>query len=327
MVVLYLIGAAISGDTQGFAAAGADLPGSMLVFFFLGLSALAVARLSTIWEAGRPDERGQVPGRAWLALVVGIAGGILLLASMMAGLAAADIAKYLLIALRPLMPVVEMLFVVVFFVAGLIVRVLVAILTQLPRRPPHEIAQPPTVIDDLLRRLREFEVNRQFVEGARWGMALLLLALLLIGMAVTIVLIRRRERKRDDDERESVWSTRDALAELTGWLRRLWVRRLAQDAPPPEVNAIRLIYRALLDLGATLGAPRKTWATPREHLSPLGGALPAVRSEIESLTAAYERVRYGRWRPTASDVRAAEAALVRVRATRGPAASSEERSG
>jgi hypothetical protein len=229
------------------------------------------------------------------------------------------------------------LFVVLFFVASLIVRVLIAILTQLPRQQPRDIGQPTTVIDDLLRRLREFEVNRQFVESARWGMALALLALLIIGMAVTIVLIRRREQKKDDDERESVWSARDALAGLTGLLRRLRLRRrTGGEALLPEVNAVRLIYRALLETGATLGAPRRTWATPREHLPALRGALPEADTEVESLTWAYERVRYGRWRPTRDDVRAAEAALERAKATlppgagapgsREPTASSEERS-
>ncbi len=321
MVVLYLIAVAVYADTQGFAAAGPDLPSSMLAFFFLGLSALALARLSTIWETGRPEERAQVPGRAWLLLVIGVVGSIMLVASTMAGLAAADISKYLVLALRPLMPVVEVVFVVLFFIASLIVRVLIAILAQLPQRQPREIGQPTTVIDDLLRRLRELEVNRQFVESARWGMALALLALLIIGMAVTIVLIRRRERKQDEDERESVWSARDALAALAGLLGGLRLRRAtAGEAPGPEVSAIRRIYRTLLEMGASLGAPRKTWATPREHLPPLHGALPEAGPEVESLTWTYERVRYGRWRPTRDDVRAAEAALERARATVPPGA-------
>jgi hypothetical protein len=184
----------------------------------------------------------------------------------------------LVLALRPLMPVVEALFVVLFFVASLIVRVLIAVLSHLPRREPQQIGQPTTVIDDLLRRLREFEVNRQFVESARWGMTLALLALLVLGMAITIVLIRRRERKQDEDERESVWSARDALSALTGLLSGLRIRRApGPEAPPPEVSAIRRIYRALLEIGSAHGAPRKLWATPREYLPPLRGAPPRPR--------------------------------------------------
>ena len=326
MIVLYLVAVAVYADTQGVAAAGPDLPGSMLAFFFLGLSALALSRLATIWDTGRPDERAQVPGRAWLLLVIGVVGSIMLIASTMAGLAAADVSKYLVLALQPLMPVVEAVFVVVFFVASLIVRVLITVLSHLPRREPQPIGQPTTVIDDLLRRLREFEVNRQFVESARWGMALALLALLILGMAITIVLMRRRERKQDEDERESVWSAREALSALTGLLSGLRIRRApGPEAPPPEVSAMRRIYRALLEIGSGQGAPRKLWATPREHLPPLRGALPEAGAEIESLTWTYERVRYGRWRPTRDDVRAAEAALERARAT-VPTASSEGRS-
>ncbi len=328
MIVVYLIAAAIYGDTRGFVAAGPDLPGSMLAFFFLGLSALALARLSTIWEAGRPDERAQVPGRAWLLLVIGVVGSIMLAASTMAGLAAADVSKYLVLALRPLLPLVEAIFLVLFFVASLIVRVLIAVLTHLPWRQPQDVRQPPTtVIDDLLRRLRELEVNPQLVESARWGMVVALLALLIIGMAVTIVLIRRRERKKDDDERESVWSAREALAGLAGLLRRLRLRRPPGDERPlPEVNAIRMLYRELLRVGAALGASRKAWATPREHLPHLRGALPEAGADSESLTWAYERARYGRWRPTREDVRAAEAAMARVKTALPPTAFSEERS-
>jgi hypothetical protein len=336
MIVVYLVAVAVYADSQGFTAAGPDLPGSMLAFFFLGLSALALSRLATIWDAGRPDERAQVPGRAWLLLVVGVVGSIMLVASTMAGLAAADVSKYLVIALRPLMPVIEAIFVVLFFVASVIVRVLIAVLSHLPQREPQQIGQPTTVIDDLLRRLREFEVNRQVVEGARWGMAIALLVLLIIGMAVTIVLIRRRERKQDEDERESVWSARDVLAALTGLIGGLRIRRApGAEAPPREVNAIRRIYRTLLEVGSAQGAPRKVWATPREHLTPLRGALPQAAAEVESLTWTYERVRYGRWRPTQEDVNTAEAALERARATvptadetgpGAPTASSEGRS-
>lgn len=334
MIVLYVIAAAIYEDTRGFQAAGPELPGSMFAFFFLGLSALALARLATIWDRGRPEERSQVPGRAWLLLVVGVVSMILLAASTMAGLAAADVSKYFVVALRPLLPVLEFVFIVLFFVAGLIVRVAIAILSRIPRRDVGDVQTAPTFFDDLLRRLREIEVNPQVIEGARWGMVVALLALLIIGMAVTIVLLRRRERKKDDDEHESVWSVRDVLAGLVGRLLRLRRRRSpGHERPIPEATAIRRIYRELLRLGAGLGAPRPVWATPHEHAPRLRDALPNATGDVGALTWVYERVRYGGWRPNASDVREAEAALERAKATvaapadsGGPTSSSGERS-
>ncbi|MBI3997964.1 MAG: DUF4129 domain-containing protein [Armatimonadetes bacterium] len=322
MIVFYLVAAAIYADTRGFQAAGPDLPASMLVFFFLGLSALALARLAAIWDVGRAEERAQVPGRAWMLLVVGVVGLILLSASAMAGLAAADVTRYLVIALRPLLPLVEIVFIVLFFIAGLLVRVIIAVLSHLPRRELPEVGPPPSFIDDLLRRLREIEMDPQVVEGARWGMVAAFLAVLILGMAVTIVLMRRKERKKDEDERESVWSVRDLLAGLAGLLPRPRFRRPQRERSVREAGAIRRIYRELLQVGAGLGAPRPAWATPREHGPRLQGALPGAVSEVEALTWAYERVRYGRWRPAPADVRDAEAALERVKAAAepGPAA-------
>ncbi|MGH8630472.1 MAG: DUF4129 domain-containing protein, partial [Burkholderiales bacterium] len=315
-------------DAQGFIAAGADLPGLIVAFFFIGLTSLALARLATIWDRGRQEERAQVPGSAWLLLVVGVVGLILFAASAMAGLAAADVSDYLVLPLRPLLPLLELVFLVMFFIAGIIVRILIAILSRIPRREMPETQPPPTFFDDLLRRLREIEMNPQVVEGARWGMVAALLVLLLFGMALAIVLVRKRERKADDDEHESVWSTRAWLAGLGDLLPKFGGgAALAGERPTPEVRAIRRIYRELLRLGAGLGAPRSSWATPREHEPRMRDVFAQAVPEVEALRWAYERVRYGRWRPAPAEVRDAEGMLEKVKATVLPAtASSEERS-
>ncbi|MDI6772444.1 MAG: DUF4129 domain-containing protein [bacterium] len=316
MVVVYLLAAAVYADTRGFAAAGPEMPPTMLAFFFLGLSALALARLAAIWERSRPDERSQIPARAWVLLITGVVGLIMLAAGMMAGMATADVFKYLGVVLRPLIPVVEALFVVLFVVAGLVVRVLIAILSRLPRREVPDIGPAPTVFDDLLRRLRELEMHPHVVSGARWGMVLAVIAILVAGMTLAVVLRRRRERRPDEDDHESVWSVREMLRGLAGRLPRLGRRQEDDDGPSaPAVGAIRRIYRELLGLGAGLGAPRYAWATPREHEPRLREVLPGSVAEVELLTAAYERVRYGTWRPAAVEVREAEEALERAKAS------------
>ena len=326
MVVAYLVAAAIYPDAQGFVAVGPDLPVLIVAFFFIGLTALALARLATIWDRGRQEERSQVPGSAWVLLVVGVVGLILFGASAMAGLAAADVTNYLVLPLRPLLPVLELVFLVMFFIAGIIVRVLIAILSRIPRRDVPETQPPPTFFDDLLRRLREIDMNPQVVEGARWGMVAALLALLLLGMALAIVFVRRRERKKDDDEHESVWSTRAWLAGFGDLLPRFGAS-VGEERQASEVRAIRRLYLELLRLGARLGAPRIEWATPREHEPRLQDVLSQAVPEVEALRWAYERVRYGTWRPRVAEVQDAEATLDRIKATAPPAtASSEERS-
>lgn len=328
MIVAYLAATVVYADSRGFEAAGAEMPPMMLTFFFLGLSALALARLAEIWEQSRPDERSQIPGWAWVLLIAGVVGLMMLAAGMMAGMATADVFRYLGVLLQPLMPVIEAVFVVLFVIAGVIVRVLIAILSRLPRREIPEIGPAPTVFDDLIRRLREIEVHPQVVSGARWGMVLAVVAILVAGMVLTIVLRRRRVRRPDEDDHESVWSVREVLRGMVNWLPRLGRRREDDDGPTaPSVGAIRRIYRDLLGLGAALGAPRHFWATPREHEPRLRGVLPEANAEVQLLTARYEQARYGTWRPTAADVREAEEALARVRAAgTEPQASSEERS-
>lgn len=317
-IVLYFVAAAIYPEARGFQAAGAALPGTLPAFFFLGLSALAIARLGTIWDRGRPDERAHFPARAWLLVITGMVGLILLAASTTAGLAAADVSTYLGLALRPLLPVLEVLFLVLFFIAGIIVRVLLAVLSRLPRRDLPEMRTPPSAFDDLLRRLRELEVHPQLIEGVRWGMVLAVLLVLVAGMALTIVLMRRRERTPDEDERESVWSAREVLRGMAGLVSR-WRRRTRDEETAGPAGAIRRIYREVLRLGADLGAPRPAWATPREHMPRLCDVLVGAADEVTWLTTAYERARYSAWHPGAAEVRAAEEALGRARAAVLPA--------
>ncbi len=317
-IVLYFLAAAVYSGSRGFAAAGPVLPGSLPAFFFLGLSALALARLALIWDRGQPDERAHFPARAWVLLTIGIVGLILLAASLSAGLAAADVMTYLGMALRPLLPLIEVLFVALFFVAEIIVRVIIAILSRIPRRDVPEITPPSTVFDDLLRRLREINVHPQVVEGARWSMVAAVALLLVVGMALTIVLMRRRERKPDDDEHESVWSAQALLSGLRGLLPRIRARRDPGDAAGPAAGRIRRIYRDLLRLGAAVGAPRHPSATPHEHAPRLREVLSGAADDVGALTDAYERVRYGGWHPPAVEVRAAESALRRIRDAAGP---------
>ncbi|MDQ7859873.1 MAG: DUF4129 domain-containing protein [Armatimonadota bacterium] len=320
MIVLYFLGAIVYGDSRAFAAAGGTLPASMPAFFFLGLSALALARLSLIWDRGRLDERARFPARAWTLLIVGVVGLILLAASMSAGLAAADVATYVGIALQPLLPLVEAVFIVLLFFAQILARIIVAVLSRLPRLGPRGDEIPPAaVFDDLLRRLRELQVAPTVIEGARWGMVVAALALLVLGMAVTIVLLRRQRRSADDDEHESVWSTREALRGLGRLLGRVRPsRRPAEERALPVVVAVRRIYREVLRVGAQAGAPRHPASTPREHAPRLEGALPAAAEAIAAVTVLYERVRYGAWRPPAPDLAAAEEALRVIREAASP---------
>jgi hypothetical protein len=320
MIVLYFLAAAVYFDTSGFRAAGPALPGSLPAFFFLGLSALALARLATIWDAGHTEEKAQFPARAWMLVVIGLVGMILLVAGMTAGLAATDVTTYVGLALRPLLPLLEIVFYVMFIIATVLVRALIFILERLPSRVRFTIpTREPMPLDTLLERLRSLELNPQVIAGARWGMVMAVITLLMIGMAATIVMLRRRQRRPGDDERESVWSGRAAWNNVKNALRGLRIRRARPgERLLPTAAGMRMVYRELLQLGRSLGAVRPPWATPREHDPRLRSVLAAASDEVALLTGTYERVRYGGWTPTPTELQEARDALARIRSAALP---------
>ncbi|MDR7554921.1 MAG: DUF4129 domain-containing protein [Armatimonadota bacterium] len=313
MVVLYVVAALLYGDTRAFAATGGALPASFLAFFAVGLAALALARLWTIWARGL-DAAAASSRRDWPLLVLGVVGMVVGTASAVAGVITVDLQRALRLVVTPLLPLVEGLFVVLFLVASVVARLVLLVLARLPWRQVAPGDVPSTALGDLLRRLRDLEVHPHVVEGARWSLTTVLVAALVLGMAVTVVLGRRRPQPSDADEHESVWSTREALTRLAGVLtRRRSATRERDELAGGGAGTIRRIYRDVLAWGASLGAPRPAWATPREYAPRLGGRCPQAGSEIEALTWAYERVRYGRWRPAPGDVQAALTAWRRVR--------------
>jgi hypothetical protein len=322
MIVLYFLAAAVYGDTSGFVAAGPTLPGSLPAFFFLGLSALALARLATIWDAGQQEEKAQFPARAWILLVIGLVGTILLIAGMTAGLAATDVTTYMGLVLRPLLPLLDVVFYLLFIVATVLVQAIIFILEHIPARERLMIpTREPVALDDWLQRLRDLELSPQLIAGARWGMVLAVMTLLVVGMAVTIVMLRRRRRRAGDDERESVWSGRAAWSTLARALRRLRIRRARPGEPlVPTAAGMRLAYRELLELGGRLGAVRPASVTPREHDPRLRSVLVSASDDVALLTTAYERVRYGGWTPTPTELQEARDALARIKTTVPPPA-------
>ncbi len=76
---------------------------------------------------------------------------------------------------------------------------------------------------------------------------------------------------------------------------------------------IRIIYARLLKLGSRLGQPREPAVTPTEYLAVLDRVFPASRDELELITNAYLRVRYGELPESRTEVTQVEAAWGVVR--------------
>jgi len=308
--VVFIIFFVIYGDARGFSATG-SAPGYLLGFFSIGLFLLAVTRLLAIWQESQADQgQALAANRHWLLLLVGVVGVILSGAAFISGVLNVSFRPVMLQWLRPLAPVVEVIFLALFAVALVIAKAIIFVLSRVPWRPgalepPETLRQPLSV---LLR-----DLPPRVVSSARWGVVLLVVAVLIVLIAVAVVRARRKARKADEDERESVWDAKSVLAGLGSAWRSLWGRATPARGPEmPEVSSIRAIYRELLRIGRALGIPRRPAETPYEYRPRLSGALPQTTGEIAQLTDAYVRVRYSPHHPSGVEIEEAQAALERV---------------
>lgn len=311
--VLFVLFSAVYGDTRGFALTQ-PAPAYLLAFFSLSLLALAVARLVGIWQESQADEgQALAMNRHWLLLLLGVVGLIFSGAVVLSGLLNVDFRPALGALFRPLVPVIEFVFLVIFSVALVIARVIVFIFSRLPFRRGAERAVPtnPPSLADIFK-----DLPPHVVSGARWGMVLLVVVLLIVLVAISVVRARRRQRARDEDERASVWSTESLVAGLGAAWRSLWSRlRPPQSSREiPAVSEIRVVYRELLRLGAALGVPRQPYQTPYEYRPRLAQRLPESDADLFALTEAYIRVRYTPHIPAEGEITAARVALERVTA-------------
>lgn len=315
--VAFVLLLAVYEDARGFALTS-PVPLYLLAFFAVGLMTLSVTRLLTWWEEPQADPAQVLAAnRHWLVLLAALLGVIVSLAAVLATALRVGMRPELLRLLRPLAPVAEAVFYVLFAVAIVVARVIVYVLARLPFRrmlPPAAEATPPA-FRDLLK-----DLSPQLVSSARWGMVALGIVVLAALVAISVARARRKKRTGRDDERESVWSSQAVLGAVGDAWRRLWnrPRPAARVREGPAVGAIRAIYRELLRLGASAGSPRAPHQTPHEYRTILVGRMPEPAGDIGILTEMYERVRYSPHRPEPEDVDGAQQALARIKTSVAP---------
>lgn len=314
--VTYVLIFAVYAESRAFRAArgfGAHL----LVFFFVSLVMLAVARLIEIWEESRGRTTAALPlNRPWLTLLVALVGVIVLLGTWVGGLAGMDVRGFLVPLGRALSPLLELVFMPLFFVASLIARIILLALERLPRRALPPVERPPDPIGDLLRRVRDMDVSPETISAARWGMVAAVVVLLSLILLFVVIRARRRPDADGGDDRESVFDGAAIWRSLRGLLRRRKARgaQAQEMGGAPEVVAVRRLYRRFLNAAARAGMPRRIDQTPSEFADGLGPPLAAPRAAVATLTGTYERVRYGEELPSRAQVVEADQALAEIHA-------------
>jgi hypothetical protein len=295
---------------------GADAPLAWLFLFFaLGLLAIGLARVE---EA--QSNRGAVRSAFTPSWALLLAGGSL--GAVGVGLLATLVFSRTLVAAiwRALSPVGVLLRWVlygvvwlVFLVAEPLINLVYRTLVSSEQGPPR-IAAPPAPTSPL--PVPGPTGLPAPVRAILW-MAVGLVALAIVALVVTG--LQRREAEQDAE------AGREALSEPTGGegtdlgaalrrLRRRLGQRLAGLGPRAyALGSVRQIYASLLRLASQQGVPREEAETPYEFRRRLDGAWPAVQEQVEALTEAYVRVRYGGRRIGGRELEALRIAWERLR--------------
>jgi hypothetical protein len=275
-------------------------------FFFVSLLTLALGRLESL----RTRYRRPHLNTQWLAVLIVVAGAVVLLALLLGQLVSFDL---LLVATRPLFDLLGtllllLIYAIVIPLAWVIEWVIYLLLSVLQvngnRPPPEQLA--PTDIDNILQRFFAEAVPPEVQVVLKAAGAALLLGIALVIVARGLAHWRPSAADADatNEERESLWNAQAMRALLLAWLRRLLRRDRSQtvgavaaevdaaDATQlPELVTVRQMYAELLRRGAAAGAVRAASTTPLEHVEALEDTLEPENA-IEDLTAAYLRVRY-----------------------------------
>lgn len=309
----------------GFAAASLDSPlpyVEVFILLFAALMAMGGARLSALsfMRGGRtiPFESG------WFLAVAAGAGGLLAFTGVMAAIGAEPLAQgagrilsimgsalgaLLLFLLRPVIVLLTELF-------SDLIGSLVPRTSELPELPTgQEVSQ-------IIEGLSEEIAPAPFAGGLLDTIQIILIAAAILIVVIVVYFSLRSTRagkiwrNLEEGEREAL------LGSLPDYLRTLLrdIRRtpdiLDRLNPAAQVIAaarIRQIYRQLLRLSSRLGVEREQAETPLEFLADLPVVFPDSQRELERITHAYLRVRYGEYPESRQEVDQVEQAWRYVR--------------
>lgn len=301
-----------------------ETPGFLLYLFtFAGLIAMAASRIHVL---SKLRGGGQSPfDRRWFL-------GIFLSTLVVVALAAwiAGFASFRLVFL-------ERIFGLLFQVFAFLITILITPIIYLLFLLVSRFQFPSDVALRLLSALEQLRTTlMQIAERLAFRLNFLgwlahLKPLLLWSVAIVLVLLVMasltrwwiKEQAKDADERQSLLdggnllrllgrSLRNGLLQIGQGLAELTRLRYGQRLL--AAARIRRIYAELMDLSEALNAPRAEAQTPLEFLPILIGLFPGLEMELNTITQAYLRVRYGELPETREEVVEVETAWNHVSA-------------
>lgn len=295
--------------------------GPLFAYLSTALLAMAVARISFIRQYH--GAQNNPFDRRWAASLLGTALGVAGLATLISGLLTGQLSRLLAqageglgAAVRAVLYIIGLPFLLLIYLLEPLIARLSGELARASQAVPTESAQyTPGGMPDPLSEL----IGAQ-VAGAGpppWLVPALAWAIIL----TAVLLIWRQSRKRSHWRQRKGVGTDFLRAEgsLMGSLRA-WAQesagglsqRLRGGQRQRAAARIRQIYAGLMDLTAELERPRPPAQTPLEFLPALRSLFPAQAGEVQEITAAYLKVRYGELPETRAEIEAVESAWKRV---------------
>jgi hypothetical protein len=305
-----------------------DVSGFIVPFFFLGLVAVALARV---------EEVSQVPNSShvgfsgfWIGSTVGAVGLLILVGSAVALFFYGG-------GLRQALHLLSPVWVVVQIVIAAIGVVLLALVQGLLDLFSIDLSLLGEGVREALQRLGSLaNLGQPFVPAAspqaRPAWLGVLQVVVMVGIPIVAVVIvvvvtwnrvRRGRRTGGDETHESLPTAgalanslramlaagRDRLGELAGLMDRFGLGARFLSA-----ISIRRIYANLVRLATAAGYPRAETQTPYEYLRTLYKALPGSDADVAAITVAYVNAHYGNVPDNREDLQEIHDCWERVRA-------------
>ncbi|HLJ80484.1 MAG TPA: DUF4129 domain-containing protein [Ktedonobacterales bacterium] len=332
-VVLAIVGsAALQGNMRTAVAAALAL--LLPAEVFAGLVGIALAQLIDSQEerSARRRRVGQdqtnaprsTITRAWLVSALGISGGIVLSALVLALIVSYNGLRELAALLQPLAnalgTVIAWLIEGLAFLLFLLLNGPITWIKDHVQSSPHNQNTPPASTRPRAPTFTPHTLPHAWLVAGSWVLIALGLALLAV---LLMLVLRRFQEWRQQPEYEEERETMDVAAALGRQLRGLLAGLRGRHAvagvelePLPE-GSVRLLYREMLEQASAAGYARRPSETPDEYaqrlrtvtrqemshltLPPGLPGPPDFDESLAALTDAYDPARYRRAQPPAGD--------------------------
>jgi hypothetical protein len=305
LLLLLIYGIAFASRYPREATAG------LYIFLFFGLISMSTARISSLREV----HGAKIPrfGSKWL-LGIALSGLVVVGTAVAAGWFASSQVVAL---------VVRVFIYILSILTALVLTLFIPVFTYLARLIP-QVAEN---IRNLMRSfsglqmpkmLEDFTIQfGQIVEKALplifAGRVIFLLGIVLLVVAFILFGLRLgKQRKLDAEEESAAFQSGAPGSRWTNWLQQVIPSglRMRFKSPAQMLAAarIRIIYSQLMVLSQKMGNQRPPSATPYEFLPSLETLLPEEQEQLNQITAAYVKIRYGEYPETMQEVEAVQAA-------------------